>query len=1071
MSSVLRGLSQHASGLRYTGSVTSSMRRYATKPKRPVPPPPPIPTPSPGSKILGYLRHSPWSSQFPGSWKARAAAQAMIYAVGIVLATNYLDSYIFPDGKKRGYATAREVQVAIEKLKAAFPDEGRVSTDPEDLKVHGSSENSYHPASPHSVVVRPLSTEDVVTIVKIANECVMPMVVYSGATSLEGHYSGVPTGSICIDMSGMDKILSINEPDSDLICQSGARWEDINQTLKDKGIPLFFPLDPGPGATIGGMVGTGCSGTNAVRYGTAKAEWFLNLTVVLPNGEVIKTRRRARKSAAGFDLTKLFIGAEGTLGIVTEATLRLAPRLPTKVAMAQFPNVEKAVSAVQEILNSPYGAHFQCVELLDDHMMAAINNGGLVDHPYPVKDTLFFKIQGDDAAIQLASKTVKTIVNKHGSLKFEFAKTDQEAEDLWQNRNVPVSRLPELVYDTKRDLAEAGLKSTIVGHVGDGNFHALILFKDKDEEELKAVEAAVHRLVHRAVALDGTCTGEHGVGVGKTEYLVEELGEGTVELMKTIKKTVDPLGLMNPGKTQLMAGSSLYNQSSTIERIFRATISTSEHNTVSQYLIDAESELKRHEIEIDKLRSTIVLLENKMGVLSRKIVKYRSLLSPVHRMPPEILRNVFSFVCHETVFRLDCTRSPPPLLLSAICGRWREIALATPSLWSCMHIDLVSDWVRSGRFSHFSYIIQLFLERSRNSPLDLTLDFRYQVPQADLIPVIATLVSHSNRWHRLKLIRMFQDWFRHAVFAPLEQQGLPILEHLQHSCLIEDPTERDDYVCQLFAHCPSLISLKMAGSSALGNLPWEQILALEMSNSYIFALDIVALCKNVDRLTMRYAGDEAFQGNHIAHSIQRLSIMASTEADVTTVLKNSTLRELSSLEIRGSPGESLRAAWDTTQNVMTDFLQRSSCNLTSLTLARLPISDNHTLDLLRLLPTLNTLHIEERRSNPSNGIITAKFLERISDVARMDIAPFLPELSNVKFVLHAEGLDVESLSRALTSRWVPDSEYASQLGISCIQSVEIMFVKGGEHLENLRSSLGWMTRAGAQLTIGIANKF
>ncbi|KAJ8093062.1 D-lactate ferricytochrome c oxidoreductase [Marasmius tenuissimus] len=516
-------------------------RNYATK--RPQPPPRFATTPpssTNGPKLLSYLRHSPWSSQFPGSWKARAMAQAVIYAVGIVLATNYLDSYLFPEGKKRGYATPREIKVAVEKLQAAFPEEDRVSTDSEVLKQHGASENSYHPASPHSVVVFPLTTEDVVKIVKIATECVMPIVVYSGATSLEGHYSGIPSGSICIDMSNMDKILAINEADSDLVCQSGARWEDINLTLKEKGIPLFFPLDPGPGATIGGMVGTGCSGTNAVRYGTAKAEWFLNLTVVLPNGEVIKTRSRARKSAAGFDTTKLFIGAEGTLGIVTEATLRLAPRLPTKVAMAQFPNVEKAVDAVQEILNSPYGAHFQCVELLDDHMMQAINTAGLISRsaPLAVKDTLFFKIQGDDAAIQLASKTEVCID--------EYLSANPGTKCWTTDVCVPVSRLPELVYSTKKDLADAGLRSTIVGHVGDGNFHALILFKN--DQELKSVEDAVHRLVHRALTLDGTCTGEHGVGVGKKEYLIEELGEGTVELMRTVKEAVDPLNLLNPGK-------------------------------------------------------------------------------------------------------------------------------------------------------------------------------------------------------------------------------------------------------------------------------------------------------------------------------------------------------------------------------------------------------------------------------------------------------------------------------------------------------------------------------------------
>ncbi|KAJ2931376.1 hypothetical protein H1R20_g5663, partial [Candolleomyces eurysporus] len=395
----------------------------------------------------------------------------------------------------------------------------------------------------------------------------MPVVPYSGATSLEGHFSGYPTGSICIDMSGMDRIIKINVEDADLTCQSGARWEDINQALKHQGIPLFFPLDPGPGATIGGMIGTGCSGTNAVRYGTARSEWFLSITAVLPDGTVVKTRRRARKSSAGFDTTKLFIGAEGTLGIVTEVTLRLTPVVPTKVAMAQFPSVQQAVSAVQEILISPQGPHIQCIELLDDNMMHAINDAGFVDHPYPVSDTLFFKIQGDQAMVKQTAKLVKDLAKKHGSTSFQFAATDAEADEMWTNRKyalmstiaanpgyrcwttdvcVPVSRLPELVQATKKDLAEHNLRSTIVGHVGDGNFHALILFKD--EEELKAVEDAVHRLVHRALALDGTCTGEHGVGVGKKEYLDEELGEGTVELMRKIKQTIDPMNLFNPGK-------------------------------------------------------------------------------------------------------------------------------------------------------------------------------------------------------------------------------------------------------------------------------------------------------------------------------------------------------------------------------------------------------------------------------------------------------------------------------------------------------------------------------------------
>ncbi|KAF9532303.1 FAD-linked oxidase-like protein [Crepidotus variabilis] len=523
----------------------------------------------------GFSQYSPWSNKFQGSTSTKALLQALVYSTILLGGTTFLlNSTSVVHGSKEvpctlasTYGTKQELAAAIEKLRAAFSEPDAVSTEASALLTYGSSENSYHPSSPHSVIVRPKSTEDVVKIVNIAREYKIPITPYSGATSLEGHFNGYSTGSICVDLSGMDKIININVDDADLTCQSGARWEDINIALRSKGIPLFFPLDPGPGATIGGMVGTGCSGTNAVRYGTARAEWFLNLTVVLPNGEVIKTRRRARKSAAGFDTTKLFIGAEGTLGIVTEATLRLTPKLPTKVAMAQFENVGKAVTAVQEILRSPQGVHLQCIELLDDNMMSAINSAGLIDKPYPVKDTLFFKIQGDDVTVKQTSQVIQEIVKKHESLRFQFAGTDQEAEDLWQNRKyalmsslaaypgkrcwttdvcVPVSRLPELVYETKKDLATSNLSNTIVGHVGDGNFHALILF-DR-EKEFEAASGAVHRLVHRAIALDGTCTGEHGVGLGKKEYLVEELGTNTVELMKTIKKAIDPLNIMNPGK-------------------------------------------------------------------------------------------------------------------------------------------------------------------------------------------------------------------------------------------------------------------------------------------------------------------------------------------------------------------------------------------------------------------------------------------------------------------------------------------------------------------------------------------
>jgi len=425
--------------------------------------------------------------------------------------------------------------------------------------------NSYHDGAPHSVVVFPQSTDDVVWVMKVATRYKIPVIPYSGGTSLEGNFSGHARGGICVDMSEMNKIIKINEADSDLVCQAGASWMDINATLKEKGIPLFFPLDPSPAATIGGMISTGCSGTNAVRYGTAKAEWFLNVTVVLPSGEVIKTRRRARKSSAGFDTTKLFIGAEGTLGIVTEATLRLAPLLDTNVAVCQFPNVRDATEAVIEILNK--GVSLQCVELCDDDFMRATNVHGQSERKYPEKDSLYFKFQGSQETIKHSAATVRSIAAKHGGTGFSLASSENEAADLWADRKnalysslalrpgakgwstdvcVPISKLPQLVYETKKDLAEVGIVSTIVGHVGDGNFHSLLLFDSEDE--LQRVKSAVHRMVERAIALEGTCTGEHGVGIGKKEYLYEELGEGTVELMKTVKMAIDPLNIMNPGK-------------------------------------------------------------------------------------------------------------------------------------------------------------------------------------------------------------------------------------------------------------------------------------------------------------------------------------------------------------------------------------------------------------------------------------------------------------------------------------------------------------------------------------------
>ncbi|KAF5391081.1 hypothetical protein D9757_003133 [Collybiopsis confluens] len=469
---------------------------------------------------------------------------------------------------KPEYGSPQDFQKAIVELKNSFPDKDTVSTDPEDVYAHGFSVNDYHPGFAHSVVVYPSSTEDVVKIVKIANKYHMPIVAYSGATSLEGQFRGHSAGGICVDMALMSEILAINEADSDMAridLDHSMKYFVMFQTLKAS--LCFSPqIDPAPTATLGGMISNGCSGTNAVRYGTSKGEWFLNVTVVLPSGEVIKTRRRSRKSSAGFDTTKLFIGAEGTLGIITEVTIRLAPVLPTTVAVVHFPDVRKACEAVKDVMNK--GVGIQCVEILDDLFMQAIKNFRPTGRDYPQKDTLFFKLQGySEASLEESAKVVQEVAEKHGGFGFQLAKDDKDAEEIWDDRKsahyaglalipgcrslatdvcVPVSRLPDLIYETQQDLKQSGLVAPMVGHVGDGNFHAqLLVTNDADLEIAKQVSA---RLVHRAIAMDGTCTGEHGVGLGKKKYLVEELGEGTVELMKLVKRTLDPLGLFNPGK-------------------------------------------------------------------------------------------------------------------------------------------------------------------------------------------------------------------------------------------------------------------------------------------------------------------------------------------------------------------------------------------------------------------------------------------------------------------------------------------------------------------------------------------
>ncbi|KAL2270825.1 hypothetical protein VTJ83DRAFT_196 [Remersonia thermophila] len=445
-----------------------------------------------------------------------------------------------------------------------------VSTLEDDVRQHATSEWSSHPHDPaHKpfCVVYPSTTEQVADIMKVCHRRRIPVVGYSGGTSLEGHYT--PTrGGISVDFSRMNKIVALHKEDLDVVVQPGVGWEDLNEELAQHG--LFFPPDPGPGAQIGGMIGTGCSGTNAYRYGTMR-EWVLSLTVVLADGTVVKTRQRPRKSSAGYDLTRLFIGSEGTLGLVTEATLRLAVKPAAEsVAVASFPSIRAAADCVAAVVAQ--GVPVAAVEILDDDQMRFINALGNTSRRWREAPTLFFKFAGNTAgAVGEQVDLVKGLARASGGRSFDFARDETERLELWSARKdalwgtmaqrrpgdhvwtgdvaVPVSRLPDIIDATKKDLKASGLTSSIVGHVGDGNFHIILLYNDA---ERKLAEDCVHRMVKRAIEMEGTVTGEHGVGLVKRDYLPHELGESTVDTMRKIKSALDPLCLLNCDKVVRM---------------------------------------------------------------------------------------------------------------------------------------------------------------------------------------------------------------------------------------------------------------------------------------------------------------------------------------------------------------------------------------------------------------------------------------------------------------------------------------------------------------------------------------
>jgi D-lactate dehydrogenase (cytochrome) len=436
----------------------------------------------------------------------------------------------------------------------------RVSTKAAICAQHGRDE-SYHPAFAPDAVAFARTAAEVAAIVKLCAARKTPIVAFGTGTSLEGHVAAVE-GGVCIDLSQMNQVLRVNAADLDATVEAGVTHRQLNAYLRDTG--LFFPIDPGADASLGGMAATRASGTNAVRYGTMR-ENVLSLTVVLADGRIIRTARRARKSAAGYDLTRLFVGSEGTLGIITDLTVRLYG-IPEAIAAAvcAFPTLADAVDTVIETIQS--GVPVARIELLDEAQIAAINKYSKLDHK--IAPTLFFEFHGSPTAVAEQSAMVKAVAAERGGDDFRWSTSPEERAKLWLARHdayyaalasrpgskgwatdvcVPISRLAECIGETKKDLARSSIPSALVGHVGDGNFHLVFMIDPNRPQEIAEASTLNDRLVARALAMEGTSTGEHGVGYGKIDFLVAEHGEA-VAVMRTIKRALDPDNILNPGK-------------------------------------------------------------------------------------------------------------------------------------------------------------------------------------------------------------------------------------------------------------------------------------------------------------------------------------------------------------------------------------------------------------------------------------------------------------------------------------------------------------------------------------------
>lgn len=470
---------------------------------------------------------------------------------------------------KPEYPSNSELHTGLHKIAKLLGSEN-VSYDNEDLTAFATNSYSTHEPKDDQrpkMICYPKTTEEVSEVMKIAHEYSIPVVPYSGGTSIEGNFISTRPG-LLLSLAHMDHIIQFNKEDLDVTVQPAVGWQDLNAYLEPEG--FMIGPDPGPGGQIGGMIGTSCSGTNAARYGTMK-ENVISLVVVLADGTIVKTKNRPRKSSAGYNLTGLFIGSEGTLGIVTEATLKVhvKPKFE-RVSVVSFPKIVDATNTVTRLIQEDIVVN--AVELLDENMISVINNTGQLTRSWAVTPTLFIKIGGsEEEVLQKILKKIEVISAENNATGFESAGNNEDSDNLWMARKigfwstieyakqnispdikvwvtdvaVPISKLSKVIEETAEDVKESKVFCTILGHVGDGNFHCIMTYKPDEYEKVKQIS---ENAVRRAIANEGTCTGEHGVGVGKRKYLVEELGENATDLMRKIKMALDSKRILNPDK-------------------------------------------------------------------------------------------------------------------------------------------------------------------------------------------------------------------------------------------------------------------------------------------------------------------------------------------------------------------------------------------------------------------------------------------------------------------------------------------------------------------------------------------